>query len=103
MATLVGALVCFILLLKNFYVWGTTCSWCKYLSCLPVTVNGVDWCQIGNLDFKTTNSTLPPPGPDPTQPGGDPTQPGINDTIPKRELLDLGLRLADGILRDVIR
>lgn len=54
---LVGVLVCFVLLIKNFYVWGVTCSWCKYLSCLPVTVNGVNWCTEGILDFTPTNSS----------------------------------------------
>ena len=33
-AALIGALVCFIILLDNFYKYRTTCSWCKYLSCL---------------------------------------------------------------------
>lgn len=56
-AALVGALVCFILLIENFYTGVTTCSWCKYLSCLPVTVNGVNWCAVGNLNFTTTNTT----------------------------------------------
>ncbi|KAK3686650.1 hypothetical protein LTR37_019581 [Vermiconidia calcicola] len=51
-AALVGVLIGFILLIKNFYEWRTTCSWCKYLSCLPVKVNGQDWCQIGNLQFE---------------------------------------------------
>lgn len=49
---LLGALIGFILLLKNFYQWRTTCSWCKYLSCLPVN----NWCTVGNLDF-TPQST----------------------------------------------
>lgn len=31
---LMGVLVCFIVLLNNFYKYRTTCSWCKYLSCL---------------------------------------------------------------------
>ena len=31
---LVLVLVVFILLLNNFYVYRTTCGWCKYLSCL---------------------------------------------------------------------
>ena len=53
---LVGVLIGFILLLKNFYEWRTTCGWCKYLSCLPVTVDGSNWCQIGNLDFSNTTS-----------------------------------------------
>ena len=33
-AALVGVLVCFVVLLNNFYKYRTTCSWCKYLSCL---------------------------------------------------------------------
>jgi membrane associated rhomboid family serine protease len=31
---LVGIIVAFILLLNNFYKYRTTCSWCKYLTCL---------------------------------------------------------------------
>lgn len=50
---LLGALVGFILLLKNFYEWRATCSWCKYLSCLPVN----NWCNVGNLQFTSSNST----------------------------------------------
>lgn len=38
---LVGIIVIFIVLLNNFYTYQNTCSWCKYLSCLPV--NG--WCD----------------------------------------------------------
>lgn len=53
---LVGVLIGFILLLKNFYEWRTTCGWCKYLSCLPVTVSGTNWCQVGNLNFTPTHS-----------------------------------------------
>lgn len=34
LGALLGALIGFILLIKNFYVWRTGCSWCKYLSCL---------------------------------------------------------------------
>jgi len=45
--TLVAVLVCFILLLNNFYKYNHQCSWCKYLSCLPVK----NWCSIGDLDF----------------------------------------------------
>ncbi|KAJ4306313.1 hypothetical protein N0V88_001113 [Collariella sp. IMI 366227] len=44
---LVLVLVVFILLLNNFYVYRTTCGWCKYLSCLPVN----NWCDIGNLQL----------------------------------------------------
>lgn len=49
---LIGGLLAFILLLKNFYVWRTSCSWCKYLSCLPVN----NWCTVGNLQFTSTTS-----------------------------------------------
>ncbi|PGH09689.1 hypothetical protein AJ80_07640 [Polytolypa hystricis UAMH7299] len=42
---LVGIIVALILLLQNFYVYRTTCGWCKYLTCLPVK----DWCDIGNI------------------------------------------------------
>jgi membrane associated rhomboid family serine protease len=31
---LVAAFIGFILLLKNFYEWRNTCSWCKHLTCL---------------------------------------------------------------------
>lgn len=33
-AALVGVLVGFIVLLRNFYIYRRTCSWCKYLSCI---------------------------------------------------------------------
>jgi membrane associated rhomboid family serine protease len=56
-AALVGVLVGFILLLKNFYVWRTGCHWCKYLSCLDVTVGGENWCDVGNLNFTTTTTS----------------------------------------------
>ncbi|TKA73074.1 hypothetical protein B0A49_02157 [Cryomyces minteri] len=48
---LVGVVAASVALLRNFYVFRTTCGWCKYLSCLPVN----NWCNIGNLQF--TNST----------------------------------------------
>jgi membrane associated rhomboid family serine protease len=51
---LVAVTVVFILLLNNFYVYRTTCGWCKYLSCLvspfpgaPVDLGDVEangWC-----------------------------------------------------------
>lgn len=50
---LIGVLVGFIVLLNNFYKYHDTCSWCKYLSCLPVS----NWCEIGNLTFTDSNST----------------------------------------------
>lgn len=56
-ACLLGALIGFILLLKNFYVWGTGCSWCKYLSCLPIKTGGTNWCQVGNLNFSPNKSS----------------------------------------------
>lgn len=31
---LLGVLVCFIILIDNFYKYANTCSWCKYLSCI---------------------------------------------------------------------
>jgi len=49
---LVGVLICFIALLRNFYKYDWQCSWCKYLSCLPVK----DWCSIGDLDSTSTNN-----------------------------------------------
>lgn len=45
-AALVGVLVGFILLLRNFYVYRTTCGWCKYLSCL------VSSCTVPESGYK---------------------------------------------------
>ncbi|TKA29170.1 hypothetical protein B0A50_03680 [Salinomyces thailandicus] len=57
-AALIACLVGFILLIENFYKkQPTTCSWCKYLSCLPVKVGSENWCDVGNLDFTPTNGT----------------------------------------------
>lgn len=57
-AALLACLIGFILLIENFYkVNKTTCSWCKYLSCLPVNVGGQNWCDVGNLNFTPTNGT----------------------------------------------
>ncbi|OSS52010.1 hypothetical protein B5807_03278 [Epicoccum nigrum] len=53
---LVAAFVGFILLLRNFYEWRNTCSWCKHLTCLPIKTNGVEWCDIGGLNLTTTTS-----------------------------------------------
>ncbi|KAK6381439.1 uncharacterized protein PV06_07489 [Exophiala oligosperma] len=50
---LIGALVAFVVLLNNFYKYHDTCSWCKYLSCLPVN----HWCDIGNLTLSDPNSS----------------------------------------------
>ncbi|KAF9692766.1 hypothetical protein EKO04_009110 [Ascochyta lentis] len=54
---LVAAFVGFILLLRNFYEWRKTCSWCKHLTCLPIKTNGVEWCDIGGLNLTTTTSS----------------------------------------------
>ncbi|EDU42987.1 GlpG membrane protein [Pyrenophora tritici-repentis] len=56
---LVAVFIGFILLLRNFYEWRNTCSWCKHLSCLPVKTNGVNWCDMGSLNFTSTTSTTP--------------------------------------------
>src|ERR1700761_194359 len=55
LGALIGALVVFVVLLNNFYKYRDTCSWCKYLSCLPIN----NWCEIGNLQLSnaTSNST----------------------------------------------
>ncbi|OCK78888.1 rhomboid-domain-containing protein [Lepidopterella palustris CBS 459.81] len=52
---LVGVIVGFILLLKNFYVWRNECNWCHHLSCLPIH----GWCDIGSIrpEIITTNTT----------------------------------------------
>jgi membrane associated rhomboid family serine protease len=53
---LVAVFIGFILLLRNFYEWRNTCSWCKHLSCLPITTNGVSWCDMGSLNLTTTET-----------------------------------------------
>ncbi|KAI0854981.1 rhomboid-domain-containing protein [Xylaria cubensis] len=50
---LILVIVIFIVLLNNFYSNQNHCSWCKYLSCIPV--NG--WCDIGNINVTYTNVT----------------------------------------------
>lgn len=49
---LIGVLVGFVVLLNNFYTNRAHCSWCKYLSCLPIN----NWCNLGNLNFNTTTT-----------------------------------------------
>lgn len=49
---LIGVLVGFVVLLNNFYKNRANCSWCKYLSCLPIN----NWCNLGNLNFNTTTT-----------------------------------------------
>lgn len=47
-------IVVFAVLVNNFYKYQQSCSWCKYLSCLPVK----DWCDIGNLEFERNPAKL---------------------------------------------
>ncbi|KAK8129274.1 ribonuclease P protein subunit 3 [Apiospora kogelbergensis] len=54
-AFLITIIVVFVVLLNNFYTSHNTCSWCKYLSCLPIK----DWCEIGNPTIQSTNGTSP--------------------------------------------
>ncbi|PFH62080.1 hypothetical protein XA68_15171 [Ophiocordyceps unilateralis] len=39
------AIAVFIVLLNNFYTTRSTCTWCKYLSCIPVS----NWCELGTI------------------------------------------------------
>ncbi|KAF6845370.1 rhomboid family membrane protein [Colletotrichum musicola] len=48
---LLTVIIVFIVLLNNFYDYHNTCSWCKYLSCIPVN----NWCELD--DFKLTTSS----------------------------------------------
>ncbi|KAI0846211.1 rhomboid-domain-containing protein [Daldinia vernicosa] len=50
---LILIVVVFIVLLENFYSNQNNCSWCKYLSCLPVN----NWCDIGNITITTSDSS----------------------------------------------
>lgn len=56
-AALAGIFATSILLLNNFYVYQNTCKWCKYLSCLNITVGGQNWCNVGNLNLGTTTTS----------------------------------------------
>ena len=49
---LIGVLISFLVLLDNFYKYRNTCSWCKYLSCLPIN----HWCDLGNLQLNNVTS-----------------------------------------------
>ncbi|XMA15948.1 hypothetical protein WAI453_008739 [Rhynchosporium graminicola] len=53
--SLVFVLVVFIVLMRNFYQDRKTCSWCKFLSC----INYKNWCEIGNLNLTTVDTTTP--------------------------------------------
>ncbi|KAH8146252.1 uncharacterized protein LAJ45_09694 [Morchella importuna] len=52
-AALTAALIVMIVLINNFYKYEKKCTWCKYLSCLPVS----NWCDVGNLTVTTTETT----------------------------------------------
>jgi membrane associated rhomboid family serine protease len=52
LGALIAALVVFVVLLNNFYKYRDTCSWCRYLSCLPIN----NWCEIGNLQLSNSTS-----------------------------------------------
>lgn len=54
---LIGVLIGFVVLLTNFYKYRDECGWCKYLSCLDITVNGQNWCELGYITFSNQNST----------------------------------------------
>ncbi|KAA8914098.1 hypothetical protein TRICI_002995 [Trichomonascus ciferrii] len=51
-AAIVLAVVYFVTLAKNFSRGGGNCSWCKYLSCLPVH----GWCDQGKITTTTTSN-----------------------------------------------
>lgn len=53
---LIGVLIGFFVLLTNFYKYRDECNWCRYLSCLDITVGGTNWCNIGYLTFTNTTS-----------------------------------------------
>lgn len=50
---LIGVIVGFIVLLTNFYNYRSNCTWCKYLSCLPIN----NWCELGNLQLTNTTQS----------------------------------------------
>lgn len=52
-AMLACAIIATSVLLRWFYVSRVECSWCKYLSCLPVS----NWCELGDIKMVPTNST----------------------------------------------
>ncbi|KAF2867631.1 rhomboid family membrane protein-like protein [Massariosphaeria phaeospora] len=60
---LLAVFVGFIMLLRNFYEWRNKCSWCHRLTCLPVTVSNISWCDIGNFHLQNaSNATQNPAG-----------------------------------------
>lgn len=75
---LIGVLVAFVVLLNNFYKYHDTCSWCKYLSCLPIN----NWCDLGNLQLSNATSSS----------GG-----GNSSNPSKRDLLQMGVLLVEDL------
>ncbi|KAI5860529.1 rhomboid-domain-containing protein [Durotheca rogersii] len=53
---LILVIVVLIVLLENFYKNQNNCTWCKYLSCLPIN----NWCDIGNLTISTATPSSTP-------------------------------------------
>jgi len=54
---LIGVLIGFIVLITNFYTYRDSCKWCKYLSCLDITVGGQNWCELGYMTFPSSTTT----------------------------------------------
>jgi membrane associated rhomboid family serine protease len=52
-AAIVIIVVYFVTLIKQFENGGGNCSWCKYLSCIPVK----DWCNVGNIQVSNNGYT----------------------------------------------
>jgi len=49
------AIAIFVLSILNIYLWNIKCTWCQYISCLPVK----DWCEAGHIVPEAPmNSTL---------------------------------------------
>lgn len=53
---LIGVIIGFIVLIKDFYTYRDGCTWCKYLSCLNITVGGQNWCELGYMTFSNSSS-----------------------------------------------
>ncbi|KAI5292250.1 hypothetical protein KEM52_006510 [Ascosphaera acerosa] len=61
-AMLLLTVIAFALLLNNFYRNRSECSWCKYLSCIPVK----NWCDLGAMPATTTTVASPSGSVDPS-------------------------------------
>ncbi|KAI0033415.1 hypothetical protein K488DRAFT_77908 [Vararia minispora EC-137] len=51
------AIVLFVVLVRNFYTSDpyASCSWCRYLSCIPTSIN--NYCKGTGLAYSTTTTT----------------------------------------------